>query len=208
MLLVLSSELSLRGMLAKREWAMTKNQLFRPPAQQDWGASYAQRLEDPILSPGGKGKRREGPKNSVAVVDQCHRTRNGHGRRDSKKQTAKSWFCPPPPSSPSFRFLLESRAKSFGPVRKCGMDDVAETKPFFGRSPLPQQRREEKIFFLGREFGLNGAFLKWVFAIRNNCLLERFWPMMVKCQCPPNMRSSHPSLVSLNAFSCELHSIF
>ncbi len=24
---------------------------------------------------------------------------------------------------------------------------------------VPQQRKEEKLFFLGREFGLNGAFL-------------------------------------------------
>ncbi len=96
MLLVLFVRVILERNVGQKGTGDDQKPAVPPPAQQDWGASYAQRLEDPILSPEGEGKRREGPKNSVAVVDQCHRTRNGHGRRDSKKQTAKSCFCPPP----------------------------------------------------------------------------------------------------------------
>ncbi len=97
MLLVLLVRVILERNVGQKGTSDDQKPAVPPPAQQDWGASYAQRLEDPILSPGpGGGGGSEGPKNSVAVVDQCHRTRNGHRRRDSKKQTAKSCFCPPP----------------------------------------------------------------------------------------------------------------
>ncbi len=69
MLLVLSSELSLRGMLAKRERAMTKNQLFRPLPNKIGVLHTLKDWRTQFCPPGGGGGG-EGPNNIVAVVDQ------------------------------------------------------------------------------------------------------------------------------------------